>query len=421
MVELANSGEVRPAPATDAMKVGYVLKRYPRYSETFVVNEILAHEAAGLGVEIFALRPPSDTHFQDAISRVRAPVTYLPASGIRAPEFWAALEEAAELLPDLWPELEAARGAEGRDVCQAALLARTVAEKGITHLHAHFGTSAASVARLAARFAGIPYTFTAHAKDIFHDEVDPVDLGRKLREAAATVTVSDYNVEYLRERFAAPNLHRVFNGLDLENFPYRPAAGRPPKVLAVGRLVEKKGFADLISACRILADRGVGFSCRIIGTGELQEDLQAQIVDLGLEGVVELAGPRPQREVVREIQGAAAFAAPCVLGSDGNRDGLPTVLLESMALGTPCVSTKVTGIPEVLLHEKTGLMVPQHEPAALAAALERLIRDELLRLRLAENARRLIETDFDVHRNAAALREVFAAASRDVLPLSEAR
>jgi glycosyltransferase involved in cell wall biosynthesis len=395
--------------ALDVPRVGYVLKRYPRYSETFIVNEILAHERAGLHVEIFSLYPPNDDHFQDAISHVRAPVTYLTPYGLKAADLWTAIKQASDTMPSIYGALEMARDEEVRDVYQALLLARAVKQRRIVHLHAHFGNVAATVARLATQFAGIEYTFTAHAKDIFHESVRPEELAHKMRDASTVVTVSDYNLDYLRETFgpAAEHTVRIFNGLDLQNFPFTAPCERPPTIVAVGRLVEKKGFADLIDACAILATRGVAFKCEIIGTGELEADLEAQIDRLGMRERVELLGPRPQSDVCKHVGGAALFAAPCVVGSDGNRDGLPTVLLEAMALGTPCISTDVTGIPEVLTNEVTGLMVPQHDPATLAGAIERLLSDAKLRVSLARNARALIEEEFSADRNAARLRELF--------------
>lgn len=406
----------RPSP----LRVGYVVKRYPRYSETFVVNEILAHEAAGLAVEVFSLRPPCDTHFQEQIARVRAPVTYLPADGVKAADLWAALTEAAELA-DPGPALAAARGEDALSVHHAARLAVLARRRGITHLHAHFATSATTVARLAAAFGGLTYSFTAHAKDIFHESVRPDDFRRKLREAAGTVTVSDFNRDHLRATYGrdAARVVRVYNGLDLAAFAYRRPDDRPPQLVAIGRLVEKKGFADLIDACAVLAGRGRRFVCQVIGGGEQDADLRERAVRLGLEGVVEFLGPRPQSEVIRAVQGAAALAAPCVVGSDGNRDGLPTVLLEAMALGTPCVGTDVTGIPEVLHGGETGLMVPQRDPPALADALERLFDDAALRVRLAGRARALIESEFDVHRNAARVRALFRAPRPQAVELQE--
>jgi colanic acid/amylovoran biosynthesis glycosyltransferase len=391
------------------VRVGYVLKRYPRYSETFVVNEILAHEAAGLELEIFALRPPMDSHFQDAIARVRAPVHYIPNEAVKSPKLWEELRAARATLPHLRDALDAALDEDALDVRQAVLLAETARRRGIDHLHAHFATVSTTVARLAGRFAGLPYTFTAHAKDIFHESVDPSDLARKIRDAAGVVTVSEFNLEHLRARHPREmdRIHRVYNGLPLDRFAFDTPRERPRRILGVGRLVEKKGFEHLIDACRILADRGDAFECRILGSGEREAPLAARIRSLRLEGRVVLAGPRPQADVVEEVRAAAVLAAPCVVGSDGNRDGLPTTVLEAMALGTPCIATDVTGLPEVLSDGETGLMVPQGDATALADSLARLLDDADERVRLARAARRRIESDFEVHRSAARLREIF--------------
>ena len=404
-------------------RVGYVVKRYPRYSETFIVAEIAAHEAAGLEVEIFSLRPPNDTHFQEAIARVRAPVHYLHTEGVKAAShLWAALQDAAAVLPGFWSELEAAGGEDALAVHHAAVLACAVRRRAIEHLHAHFAVATATVARLASRFAKVPYTFTAHAKDIFHASVRPEALRRNLSEAATAITVSDYNRDYLVQTYgaAAARTHRVYNGIDLQQFPYASPERRPPRIAAVGRLVEKKGFADLVAACALLRDRGLAYRCDIVGTGPLELALRALMQRCGLEDRVQLLGLRPRSEVVAHIRDAAVLAAPCVIGSDGDRDGLPTVLLEAMALGTPCVSTDVTGIPELLQGDESGLVVPQHDPAALAAALERLLTDPALRVRLATCARRRVEAEFDIRRTAGQLRAVFREARSTVAELTRA-
>ena len=394
------------------MRVGYVVKRFPRFSETFVVTEVLAHEAAGWEIEIFSLRPPNDTHFQDLLPHVRAPVRYVPIDGTRKADLWAALLNAGQLMPRVWGALQDTRGEEVDDVYQALMLATEVRVRGLDHLHAHFATVAASVARLAARFAGVPFTFTAHAKDIFHENVRPDDFRRKLEDAAAVVTVSDFNLAYLRKTYghSARRVRRLYNGLDLERFPFREPRRRPARVVAVGRLVEKKGFAVLLDAAARLAARGVEFSVDLIGHGELERTLRERVHELGLESLVHMPGPRPQAEIAHAVAKAAAFAAPCVVGRDGDRDGLPTSLLEAMALGTPCVGTDVTGIPEVLRDGETGLLVPQNDAAALADALERLLTDGSLRVELARRARRLIEEDFDARRNGARLRQLMAEA-----------
>jgi glycosyltransferase involved in cell wall biosynthesis len=408
-------------PSAEPFRVGFVLKRYPRYSETFVVREILAHEEAGLSVEIFSMRPPNDAHFQDLISRVRGPVNYLymPAEGLlpeplagatlTAAHFWKALAEASADLPGLPQRLEEIPEALARDVYQGLQLARAVRRKNIHHLHAPFASDAATVTRLASRFSGVPYSFTARAKDIFHETVEPDDLRRKLRDAAGVVTISDFHLSYLRQTYGplAAKVQRIYNGLNLDEYPYRPPADRPAAILAVGRLVEKKGFSDLIDACALLERRRGNFSCRIIGTGKLEGDLVAHISRLDLQNRVQLVGPVSQSEVVKEMHNAAVLAAPCIVADDGDRDGLPNVIQEALALGLPVVSTDVTGIPEVIQPDKTGLRVPQRDPEALAAAIEQLLEDPALRVRLAAEGRRLMEAEFDIRRNTLRRRAIF--------------
>jgi glycosyltransferase involved in cell wall biosynthesis len=409
----------------EPLRVGFVVKRYPRYSETFIVREILAHEQAGLAIEIFAMRPPNDGHFQDLIARVRAPVNYLyfPAEGLlpeqlsavmlRANSFWEALSKTSTVLPRFWSALEGVRQEEASNIYQGAQLAYQVRQKGIQHLHAPFANEPATVARLGARFAGVSFSFTARAKDIFHETVQPDNLRNKLKDAAAVVTVSDYHVNYLRSTYGplAARVQRIYNGLDLEEFPYQSPLDRPPLVVAIGRLVEKKGFADLLQACALLSGRVPSFTCQIFGSGVLKTELRAQIERLGLRGRVEMMGPRPQGEIIKAVQGAAVLAAPCIVCKDGDRDGLPNVIQEALALGTPVVSTNVTGIPEVVRHGETGLQIPQHDPPALARALERLLADGELRVRLATAARRLIETEFDIRRNTERRRALFRDAA----------
>ena len=413
--------------SSQAARIGYVVKRYPRYSETFILNEILAHEAAGADIHIFALRPPEDTHFQDKIAQVRAPVTYLrkPVQGRITPSlttltptpasyFWAELQETAQVIPGFWDKLAHAAGERSSVVYQAAWLAQEIQVRQITHLHAHFGTVATSVARLASHFTGVPYSFTAHAKDIFHESVNPEDLRHKLRDAATVVTVSDYSVAYLQQRFGqdAQTVKRIYNGMNLAELQYRAPVQRPPNILSVCRLVEKKGLSYLLEACALLRQWGCEFTCQIVGTGELESALRSQIQGLHLDDWVELIGPHPQREVFDLMYTAAVFAAPYVIGKDGNRDGLPTALLEAMALGTPCVATDVTGIPEIIRDGETGLQVPQRDARALAKALQTLLTDSSLRYTLATQARTLVEAEFDITQNAAILRSHFQSQSQ---------
>ncbi|MBA2389352.1 MAG: glycosyltransferase [Geodermatophilaceae bacterium] len=386
-------------------RIGYVLKMYPRFSETFIVSELLAREAAGADIDVFSLRPPVDGRFHEALAQVRAHVTYLGQPGRRGEELWRLLGLSSGRLPGLPQALPDLLAAEIGDAAQALELALLAQERGITHLHAHFGSVATTVARLASLIGGVPYSFTAHAKDIFHDSTDPADLRRKLRDAHHVVTVSRYNARFLTDSFgvAADSVRLVYNGLDLDVFDYSPPVDRPPVIAAVGRLIEKKGFDVLIEACALLHRSGRSFSCQIVGSGDQHDTLRELITARGLTDVISLLGPLPQNQVRTLLAGSAVFAAPCVIGADGNRDGLPTVLLEAMALGTPCVSTDVTGIPEVLRDGETGLLVGQNDPADLALALDRLLGDPPLGVRLARNARDLVEADFDSTRQAAAL------------------
>lgn len=390
-------------------KVAYLTKRYPRFSETFIVEEILAHEAAGMTVDILALRPVAEMHFQGALAAVRSPVSYVPEAPGKPAHLWALLDDLRQNAPEGWLALSDAEIIDPDDLFQALWVARFVRAHGIGHLHAHFATVATTVARLAARMTGITYGFTAHAKDIYHAYEEDQQLALKLRDAAYVVTVSDYNVRHLRETHGtdASRVTRIYNGLDLKAMPFSSPAARRPEILAVGRLIEKKGFDVLIDACRLLADRDIDFRCRIIGYGEAHAALSAQIERLGLARTVELAGALPRDAVLAALRETAVLAVPCVVGADGNRDGLPTVLLEAMASGTPVIATPVTGIPETVRHGETGLLAEERDAESLAHGLGRLLTDGILRQRLAKAARRRIESDFDIHRNAARLRGLF--------------
>lgn len=398
-------GELSP------MYVGYVLKRYPRFSETFVVNEILAHERANTKIDIFALGPVMETHFQDGISKVRAPVTRLVDKQRNVENFWMLLEQGFERLPNFSAKLADAQG-NVHEIAQSILLALTVKERGIQHLHAHFGTQATTVARQAALFADITYTFTAHAKDIYYQYEQSTELGSKMRDAEATVTVSDYNLAYLQEQYGsdAQKAVRIYNGMDLRKFPYHPFASREPHILAVGRLVPKKGFYVLLDAIAILKRRNIAIYCTLVGDGNLREQLQSRINDLSIGDIIRMVGPMPQPDIITLMKDAAMIIAPCVISDDGDRDGLPTVLLESMALGTPVISTQVAGIPELVQDENTGLCIPSQNPQALADAIERLLNDDVLCKKISHNGRALIEREYDEDNNAALLRKIFATA-----------
>ena len=347
-------------------RIGYVLKMYPRFSETFVVSEILAREEVGHDLHVFSLRYPVDGRFHATLADVRAEVTYLPHARLRTPEVWSELAVAAQQLPRLSAVLPELLRADVSDAMQALHLAREVRARGITHLHAHF----ASVAEQHLRGAA------ADIRAAFPDE------------AARVVTVR--------------------NGLLLDDFPFTSPVGREPVVAAVGRLVEKKGFCHLLEAVALLRNRGRPVRTVLAGAGPLMVELRELVDAFRLGRLVDLCGPLPQHEVRALVSRAAVLAAPCVTGTDGNADGLPTVLLEAMALGTPVVATPVTGIPELVRHGETGLLVPERDPRALADALATLLDDQALGAVLALQGRAAVERSYDSRRQARALGELLS-------------
>ncbi|SPF68372.1 Glycosyltransferase subfamily 4-like, N-terminal domain [Propionibacterium ruminifibrarum] len=404
---LADAAALEASPARP--RIGYVLKVYPRFSETFVVTEMLAREALGDDLSIYALRPTTDQRFHPEIARVGARVTWVPRP-LKATDMWEQLAGAVshprlrENLAGLLPELAELPGDE---VAQGVALARSVLEDGITHLHAHFASLAGRMTWLASRLTGVPYTVTTHAKDIFHDSVDLFWLRRICGDAERVVAISEFNEAYLRQVLdgTGARVSLQYNALELARFPYHdpPRVSAPLRVAALGRLVPKKGFADLIDAVAQARSAGLDVTASIAGDGELAGELAARIRRRGLTGHVRLLGPLTQEEVKRLLSGAHVFAAPCIQAADGNIDGLPTVVLEAMASGTPVIATSVSGLPEVVRDQDTGILLDPGDVDALAAALTRVAAGGYDLTGMARNARALIEEKFDSRKQAAAL------------------
>jgi glycosyltransferase involved in cell wall biosynthesis len=256
---------------------------------------------------------------------------------------------------------------------------------------------------LASVLTGIPYSFTAHARDIYSDDVDFELLREKLERARFAVTVSNYNREYLAAHVgeeAAARLHVVYNGVDLDKFAPDPAVRREEGlILGVGRLVQKKGFAVLVEACRLMRDRGRRFRCEIVGGGELRAPLDAQVRAARLDGVVTLVGERSQEDLPALYRRASVLAMPAVIAADGNRDALPTVLLEAAACGLPAIASRLTGIAEIVHHGHTGLLVESGDAEGLSGALELLLDDPGRRLSMGTAARARMEERFDLKVN----------------------
>ncbi|MCB1955974.1 MAG: glycosyltransferase family 4 protein [Rhodocyclaceae bacterium] len=387
--------------------VGLLVKIYPKLSETFILEEILGLERLGEELHIFAMQAPTDAIHHDAVSQVEAPVTYIPEATVG--NAWSLVMAHLGLMlyrPGRY--LSGIRAALSRrgglaDFVRAGWLAHNLLRKGIRHLHTHFISRPADIAELVAKL-GVPFSISAHAKDIYLS--DPQDLQRKLKAARFTVTCTEYNRETLARIAPGADIQRMYHGVDAHRFcrEHDHDTCAQPLILAVGRLREKKGFDTLIEACRRLALRGLDFRCEIVGYGEEYARLQQQIEREGLLGRVRLAGKLPREGVIERYNRAAVFVQPSRIGQDGDRDGIPNVLLEAMAMELPVVSTRVSGIPEVVRHEQTGLLIDPDRPADLAEAIARLMADAPLRARLGQAGREAVQTHFDNDRNLKLLR-----------------
>jgi glycosyltransferase involved in cell wall biosynthesis len=402
-------------------KIGFLLKTYPKVSETFILGEILGLEKAGLSLHIFSLQRPTDAVFHSATAAVRAPVDYVPAPSLR--RVLALLGEHLSLAcasPQRY--VSALRFARRREeggrlghFLQAASLAAAVRKAGVTHLHAHFASEPTGVAELAGKFCGASYSISAHAKDIYLSSAKV--LRRKLAGAEFTLTCTDYNRRYLESIAGADaRVLRMYHGVDIERFaPTRApdsTRSQPPLILSVGRLREKKGFPTLIEACARLVDQGVRFKCQIVGYGPDAAKLQGMIETMGLTHIVELVGKLTHEELIERYRVATAFVLPCQIGADGDRDGIPNVLLEAMAMEIPVVSTDVSGIPEVVEHGVNGMIVPPEDACALAASIATLIGDCELRARLGQAGRAIVARRFSNEANLTLVRDLLLRAAR---------
>lgn len=411
------------------LKIAYILKMYPRFSETFIVNEILELERQGVDIRIYSLHKPDDGRFHASLARVKANVIYVPQYPEMEPDrIQAAHLHLQQIRPQNYREVHAKVQAKGnayaiKRFLQAGYVANHLLEHPVDAMHAHFASSATRVANLVNQLTGIPYSFTAHAKDIFHEDVLPASLTEKMKAARFVVTVSQFNKRYLETLLAdqPADIRCLYNGIDLRKFkPAGRQQGGPNLILGVGRLVEKKGFDVLIRACALLKERGHDFRCEIIGKGPEEARLKALIEDSSLESTVHLAGAKPQDDVLAAYREAAVFALPCVVGSDNNMDGLPTVLLEAMATGLPVVTTTLTGNPEIVTDAVNGFLVPPGDAEALAAALACLLENPALRGQMGEAARNRTKIAFDVRKNVATLHRYFAEKTDQTIIAPEA-
>jgi glycosyltransferase involved in cell wall biosynthesis len=409
----------------------YLVRSWPRLTQTFVLNEILAQERLGTELQIYSLSRSGDRLVQPQVHDVRATVRFLDEPrgrrgtladhalvARRAPR--AHLSTA--LFAACRPQLAAgyATCSTQRCLAHAVRVAAALhrAERSgvpVGHLHAHFAHDPGLIALLTHRLTGVPYSITAHARDLY--QVPAASMRARARAATALVTCCAANVEYLRSVLPAADLGRlrlIHHGIDLDRFTPTPTTRRGPlKIVSVGRLVEKKGFPDLLRACHALRHRLPGtpsaFRLRIYGDGPLRAELSALRDRLGLHDAVEFVGERDGPAVLRAYQRADIFAlTPCVT-TDGDRDGVPNVIVEAMACGLPVVATAAGGIGEIVRNGVNGRLAAPHDIGAVAGHLHELVTDAALRRRLGDAGRRTVADGFDVNAAARELRQVFTS------------
>jgi glycosyltransferase involved in cell wall biosynthesis len=387
----------RPTGTTD---LAVLVNGFPRLSETFVLHELLELERRGLRLHVLALRRPDEVVQQDALSELRATVEYLPdgtvpyrRSRVRLAHCALFLQRRlgylhgyAEVLAS--PEFSRSLGVN------AALLAHRIVRLGSPPLYIHFAHKPATVGRFASLLAGVPYALSAHAKDIWL--TPEAELARKVRDARVVLTCTEQGrAQLTRLADGRTPVHLAYHGVEVRGRTRSSRRDETPRILAVGRLVEKKGHETLLLAASQLRDRGLEFSLRLAGEGPEWSRLQRLVHELRLGDRVVFLGPLSESEVRAEYEQADVFALPCRKLANGDQDGLPNVILEAMAHGLPVVSTRLDGIIEAIVDGDSGLLADQDDPAAFAAHLGCLIEDVEFRERIGEAGRARVATSFE--------------------------
>lgn len=425
--------------------VAYVLKGYPRISELFIASEIWRLETLGVPLRLYVLKPADEAVRHPVVDRIAARPEYLPATTSLSrsrllpwlrrnlPAFLPSAGRVARRHPGglaracgraLAQSVRARTGWRPKQIyvkelLQAVALADRIDAHGdVRHLHAHFAHGTTTVTWFAAAILDVPYSFTGHAKDIYRGSLNPAGLlQRKMRGAEFVVTCTGANAEHLRALGTGVPVHLVYHGLnaDFTSLLHEGCEACAPdrlRIVSVGRRVPKKGFDVLVDALALLRDRGVDAELVIAGeSGDQDAELAAQVERLDLAGRVEMRGTVTQRELLELYRSSSVFALACRVVGDGDRDGIPNVLVEAMAAGLPVVSTSISGIPELVRDGENGVLVDQEDPVALADGLARIAADPAFAQRIAEAGRDTVMDRFDGDALAARMAGLFAGAS----------
>jgi colanic acid/amylovoran biosynthesis glycosyltransferase len=409
---------IEAPPSLNPLRIAYILGTFPQLTQTFVTREIFWIRSFGVEVQVFSLSRPKSPPVDEQVTELLPFVRYSPILSIsvlaaqiyflvRSPRRY--LRALAKVVRFTYREPVILFRAL-MNFPKSVYFARQMHEFGVDHVHAHFVTLAAISASVVSELLGVTYSIHAHAVGLFQRNLQ--DVCRQLEDASRVITISSYHRAYIADmshNLAADEIDVVYCSLETERFRPNPRLNGdgPVRLLSVGRLIEKKGFEYLIDACALLVNSGFEMQCRIAGAGPLQKALQARIDHHGLQGQVTLLGAVEQDHILELYQESDAFVLACVVGKDGNRDGLPVVLVEAMSCGLPVISTPVAGITDLIQPEETGVLVEQRDSVALAEAMKGLIVDENRRKQLGKRARQKVEADFQIQQNAARLATIF--------------
>jgi len=388
-------------------RFAYLFERFPSFGQTFCYREVAELDHQDIALPIFSIRTPKDEPPQDWDPHLVQRVHYLPGEKELLEEVRHAAKK-RKIGEDIIAALdEWGRRTDFLRLYQAVYVGLRLREMGINHVHTHFAGMAARTAFWINKFFPITFSFTAHANDIFSPRQFEIGLDKLCDTARAIVTETDYAARFLRERFPlrADLVRRIYNGLDLTEFERADFSSTPPLIIAVGRLIPKKGFGDLVRACALSSERGKSFRCEIFGEGPLENELRRQIEELRLQNRVVLVGAKPQTQLRHRLAAANVFVLPSVIDPDGGMDNLPTVIMEAMATGLPVVSTNIGGIPEMVIENKTGFLVQRGDAPAMADAIENVINDPSLAQRLGQFGYERAQALFSIETN---VRELYA-------------